>query len=205
MFIIEKSRLLTFLKLSLFQTVLFVSVYGFTNWVAFQHSYHYQLWHPVELSIPFIPWTILIYLSLQILLNVPAFILSVPELISLSKSMTWATLIAGAFFLIFPSPAGFIRGEVTGTFAPFFHHLYSLDKSANTFPSLHITFSYLFVRILNYSAKKWIPFFWGWLLLICLSVLLTHQHHLIDIAGGVLLAEFCFRKFYLQSLHEVSI
>ncbi len=201
MLTIDKERILVYLKLSLFQTILFVSVYGFTNWLAQQHNYHFQLWHPLELQIPFIPFMILGYVSLNLLMLVPAFSLSVLELHALNKTMAWATVIAGFFFLVIPAPIGFVRAEVVGEWSGFYRTLYGIDRTANTFPSLHITYSFLFIRILVFSIKKYPYFFWMWFSIIASSVLLTHQHHLIDIAGGMLLAEFCFRRFYLRDLY----
>lgn len=201
MFSLQKERILVYLKLSLFQTFLFVSVYGFTNWLALKHTWHFQLYLPAELQIPFIPAFILGYVSLNVLMWIPAFTLSVDELHALNRAMAWATVIAGLFFLAMPAPIGFTRTDVTGPFAEMYQKLYHFDEKANTFPSLHITFSLLFVRIILDSLKKYRPFFWGWFALISVSVLLTHQHHLIDILGGVLLAEFCFRKFYVRTLY----
>lgn len=201
MFSIQKERILVYLKLSLFQTFLFVSVYGFTNWLALKHTWHFQLYHPAELQIPFIPAFILGYVSLNVLMWIPAFTLSVDELHALNRAMAWATVIAGLFFLAMPAPIGFTRTDVTGPFAEMYQKLYHLDEKANTFPSLHITFSLLFVRIILDSIKKYRPFFWTWFGLIAVSVLLTHQHHLIDILGGVMLAEFSFRKIYIRTLY----
>lgn len=197
----DKERILTYLKLSFFQTILFVTIYGATNWLAAQHSYHWQLWHPAELIIPFIPSMILGYVSLNVLMIVPMFSLSVDQLHGLNKAMTWATILAGLCFLLIPAPIGFIRGEVSGTWSEFYKTLYSLDKSANTFPSLHIAFSFLFIRILMSALKRYYLFFSVWFLIIAFSVLLTHQHHLIDIVGGMILAEFCFRRFYLREIN----
>lgn len=201
MFSLQRERILVYLKLSLFQTFLFVSVYGFTNWFALKHTWHFQLYHPLELQIPFIPAFILGYVSLNVLMWVPAFTLSVDELHALNRAMGWATVIAGIFFLLLPAPIGFMRTEVTGAFAAFYQKLYHLDEKANTFPSLHITFSFLFVRIILDSIKKYAVYFWSWFLVIAISVLLTHQHHLIDIIGGIILAEFCFRRFYQRTLY----
>lgn len=198
---IDKERIITYLKLSFFQTILFVSIYGFTNWLATKHQFHFQLWHPAELIIPFIPSMILGYVSLNVLMLVPMFSLSVDELHGLNKAMGWATVIAGLFFLFMPAPIGFSRVVVNGVWAGFYETLYNLDKSANTFPSLHITFSFLFIRILMSALKKYYLFFSLWFALIASSVLLTHQHHLIDIVGGMFLGEFCYRRFYLRTIN----
>ena len=202
MFVIEKNRIFTYLKLSLFQTFLFVSVYGFTNWFAGQHQYHFQLWLAPELNIPFIPGMILGYISLNLLMIVPMFTLDIQQLNALNRAMFWFTIIAGIFFLTFPAPIGFVRIPVQGIWSSFYQTLYSLDQTANTFPSLHITFSYLFIRIIIFSLKTLHFIFWSWFILIACSVLFTHQHHLLDIIGGILLAESCFQYFFLRALND---
>lgn len=202
MFAIDRDRILAYLKLSLFQTILFVTVYGVTNWIAMKHHYHYKLWHPLELQIPFVPAMILGYFSLNILMIIPAFTLEIRELKGLNSAMMWATIMAGFVFLVFPAPIGFARTAVAGEWSGLYQNLYSVDNVANTFPSLHITFSYLFSRVIVYTHQKLFYPFWSWFVIISLSVLLTHQHHLIDIFGGIVLAEICFKYFFLTAIND---
>lgn len=192
---IKKENLLLYLKYSLFQTFLFTSVYGLTNYLSERHLYSCRFYLPLELKIPFIPFMILFYLSLNLLMMMPVFFLDKLGLQNLNRTMTAATLVAGLFFLVLPAPCGFQRVEVVGFFAPFFKTLYSLDKTGNTFPSLHIAFSFLITRLIINKNKKLKKIFWSWFVLISMSVILTHQHHFLDIIGGIILAEFCLRRF----------
>lgn len=116
----------------------------------------------------------------------------------LSVAMAAAILIAGVFFYFLPAPVGFVRTLEIPRFAGLFRGLYVLDEATNTFPSLHIGLSYLIVRTLN-NEKSLLKYLWLWFFLICLSVLFTHQHHIIDIFGGIILGEFCHRQIYLRS------
>jgi membrane-associated phospholipid phosphatase len=69
-----------------------------------------------------------------------------------------------------------------------------VDLPHNLVPSLHVTFSALILFSLIdasvlFAAKLALS---AWLILICLSTLLVHQHHLLDVAAGLLVA----RLFY---------
>lgn len=73
--------------------------------------------------------------------------------------------------------------------------VYSIDAADNLFPSIHCLvswFCYIGIR----GKKEFPAWYRGCSLvmavLICLSTVLTKQHVLVDVAGGVLLAELCF-------------
>lgn len=74
--------------------------------------------------------------------------------------------------------------------------LYSIDAPDNLFPSIHCLvswFCYLGIR-----GRKEIPVWYQRVsmiiaILVFASTLLTKQHVIIDVAGGILLAEFCIR------------
>ncbi len=195
----NKNSLLTYLFVTLQLSVVFVLLYGFCNWFAFQREHTFQLWMNWELAIPFLPWMILVYESLNLLTLLPLFTLSSEQMRALGKSLIVATGIAALVFIILPAPVGFIRTTDVGFWSPAFQTLYALDRTANTFPSLHITYSFLVVRSISATSRQLGHFLWIWFILICASVLMVHQHHVIDVAGGLLLAEFCYRRFYLKS------
>ena len=73
--------------------------------------------------------------------------------------------------------------------------LYSIDAADNLFPSIHCLvswFCYLGIR-----GRKEIPVWYQRVsavlaILVFVSTLLTKQHVLVDVAGGILLAELCF-------------
>ena len=74
--------------------------------------------------------------------------------------------------------------------------LYSVDAADNLFPSIHCLvswFCYIGIR-----GRKEIPVWYqrtslGIAVLVFISTLLTKQHVLIDVAGGVLLGSVCFQ------------
>jgi protein-tyrosine phosphatase len=74
-----------------------------------------------------------------------------------------------------------------------FRFLHGFDQPYNLFPSLHIT---LWAILADFYAKHTRGLLralcHGWFSLICVSTLLTYQHHLVDVIGGFVLAVFCF-------------
>ncbi|MBK9323777.1 MAG: phosphatase PAP2 family protein [Bdellovibrionaceae bacterium] len=179
-------------------SVVFVVLYGFSNSLAAQRTDTYQLWMNWELAIPLVPSMIAVYLSLNLLTLLPLFTLESNQIQALGKGLVISTFIAAFFFLVFPAHAGFTRTTDVGFWAPVFEILFSLDHTANTFPSLHITYSFLTVRAISTVHSRMNTFLHLWFVLIVFSVLLIHQHHVIDIVGGIFLAELCCRRYFLQ-------
>jgi membrane-associated phospholipid phosphatase len=65
-----------------------------------------------------------------------------------------------------------------------------VDAPHNLVPSLHISYSALILAALRTpSAPGWVhALLLGWLGLIAVAVVLVHQHHLADVAGGFAVA-----------------
>lgn len=77
----------------------------------------------------------------------------------------------------------------TGVTATFYRGMIDIDEPpANAAPSLHVSLTCLLMAAVVRDFPRW------WLpavaagLAVCLATLLTHQHHLIDVATGALLA-----------------
>lgn len=74
--------------------------------------------------------------------------------------------------------------------------VYAVDAADNLFPSIHCLvswFCYIGIR-----GREDIPRWYrrcslGMALLVCVSTLTTKQHVIVDVAGGILLAELCLR------------
>ncbi|MDO7904793.1 phosphatase PAP2 family protein [Paenibacillus sp. JX-17] len=71
--------------------------------------------------------------------------------------------------------------------------IYSTDRPYNCFPSIHVLSSYLILRGTSvFGSMKWaIASMISTLIIV--STLLVKQHVLVDVAGGILVGEVCFR------------
>jgi len=183
--------LLTYLVISLLLSIMFVLVYGGMNGLNATRDTHYHWYMDQELSVPLIPGMIYVYLSLEILFLLPLFTMTRAGLERLGKQLAAAIVVSGVLFFLFPTEIGFIRQPGLTAGNPGFELVYWLDKPHNLFPSLHISLSALIVASIFYKGGIfWRGFLGVWLVLLTMSVVLTHQHHLLDIIGGFLVFGF---------------
>ncbi|MEZ7817559.1 MAG: phosphatase PAP2 family protein, partial [Flavobacteriales bacterium] len=172
--------------------VLLCSVFYFSsNCIAETFLSHHRLYLECEKDIPQVPGMILFYQS-YFLLVVLSFIRakSAKSIRALSITMMASSLIACTIFLLFPGELGFSRTMNIQGFESMFEALHRMDKPHNLYPSLHITFSSIsaFALMKQTKQKRFKALLILWVMAISLSVILTHQHHLFDIATGFVLA-----------------
>jgi membrane-associated phospholipid phosphatase len=186
---------------SLLLSILFVAVYGATGWLTSLRG-HVGTWSfEWERNIPFVPWLIVPYMSLDLFFVAAPFLCADgAELRAFQRRMTATILAAGAIFLVMPLQFAFARPEPAGWTGPIFAMLHGFDRPYNMFPSLHIAIWMILAGTYHRhstGAVRWLIH--GWFGLIGLSTVLTYQHHVIDVAGGFALALFCY---YLIQEHE---
>ncbi len=186
----DRAQWTVFLRLQALLTLLFAAVYGGSNWIAAASGRGVAVHFAWELTIPLVPSAILIYFSIALLFWLPLFVCRLEELFALGRRFAMATLAAGLLFVAFPVRSGYTRIPPEGPFQEVFSALWQLDGAFNSIPSLHIAYSTLvFCALSGRVAETHLRLLGGcWYLAICASVLLVHQHHLADIAGGIALA-----------------
>lgn len=169
--------------------IAFFTIYPVCNWLSSKRDHVYHLYMQSELAIPLIPQFMWIYVSLYAIFILPPLFLKEQALSKLGKEIILGTLISGMIFLLFPSVLGFERVVPSAHYKELFETIFALDLPHNMAPSLHIVYSgAILLAIFQASKKKGIKVFVTlWLLLISLSTLFVHQHHLIDIVLGYIL------------------
>ena len=183
-------------------SVLFLIVYGGCNWITGQRGQISSFYFQWERGIPFVPFMIVPYMSIDIFFVAAPFLCRTDEELRIfSRRVVAAILIAGLCFLFFPLRFAFPRPHASGWLGAIFDWFRGMDSPFNLLPSLHAA---LLVLLVDLYAKNLRGVFLFaamlWFFLISLSPLLTYQHHVIDIAGGFVLAAYCFYLFRERSL-----
>lgn len=152
---------------------------------------------PFDDVIPFIPVMIVPY-SWSLILFVASFFLvrTAAQLSILTRRLILATTFACFIFYCYPARFSFYR-VIPDDWTQFgYQFLQLVDKPFNQLPSLHVSYAILLgVSLWDVieSKKIWVLSTYRFLLisictLIIFSTVLTYQHHLLDILGGVMLA-----------------
>ena len=167
--------------------------YGLANWWTARLPLVGSLVFGWERRIPFWPWTIVPYLSLDALYAGSLFLCaSRAELGTHARRLLLASGVSVAGFLLFPLRFSFGRPAVQGWAQGLFAALAGLDKPFNQAPSLHMSLVLLvglvWQRHLRGVARAAAL---GWFGLIALSVLTTYQHHFIDVVAGAAVGVLC--------------
>lgn len=187
----QTSKWRAYLFWSSLVSIVFFTLYPFCNWFSEQRGQAHHFYLNSELSIPLIPGFIAGYFSIYGLFFLPPFFLDENKITLLGKQIFTATVIAAIIFLIYPTTLGFTRVvPENSSYQVIFGYIFLFDKPYNMMPSLHVAYSTLIVLSLVYQGRSRLleVLCSGWLVLICASTLLVHQHHLIDIVSGIVLA-----------------
>lgn len=190
---------------SLYLSTLFVLVYGSMNWLAARRADVGSWYFSWEHRVPFVSWLIVPYMAIDLFFIAAPFLCTdAQELRAFRRRMTAAIVLAGACFGLMPLRFAFPRPVPEDWTAPIFQLLHGADQPYNLFPSLHIAITMILAgtygRQCRGSLQK--AAVYVWFSVIALSTLLTHQHHVIDLAGGFVLALGCY---YLVPEHGGAV
>jgi protein-tyrosine phosphatase len=172
---------------------LFVTIYGWCNWITGQRQDVGTLYFAWEKGIPFVPLMIVPYLSIDLFFVLaPFFCRDRPELVMFSKRIAFAIIVAGFSFLFFPFRFAFERPHASGWLGGIFDWFRWFDQPYNLVPSLHIALQVILAEHYGrHSRGFWRAASNTWFILIGLSTVLTYQHHVIDVVTGLILGICC--------------
>ena len=185
------------LVVSIGLSVLFLIVYGGCNWITAHRENVGTFYFEWERKIPFVPFFILPYMSIDLFFIVAPFLCRTDHGLSVLAKRIWAAIIvAGICFLIFPLRFAFPRPHTDGWLGVVFDWFRGMDAPYNLVPSLHAAFTLILCDVSFRHTRGFLRLaIVIWFALIALSPVLTYQHHLIDIVGGFVLAGYCFYIF----------
>jgi membrane-associated phospholipid phosphatase len=155
----------------------------------------------IDNIVPFLPYTIWIYLSEYVLFIV--IYVGCRDLTTLNKyfySFLFLQSLSVAVFWIWPTTYPRELFPLPTDLDPvsyfIFNSVRQTDSAANCCPSLHISCVYLSVFIFLEEQRKKFPFFFIWGTCIAVSTLTTKQHYWIDVIAGLIMAIFAYRIFH---------
>jgi membrane-associated phospholipid phosphatase len=156
----------------------------------------------IDDRIPFVPWFVIPYVAWMFVLYLAFIYMGLTN-----RSLYWRTMIAynaavtvsNIIFILFPTYMP--RPEITGDdlFQKLVLFIYSNDQPVNCFPSIHCLTTYLlFITMIRGQLFSVGPrllisvFLWS----IIASTVLIKQHALVDVIGGIALAEIAYRAVH---------
>ena len=171
--------------------------YGLANWWTARLPHVHSVVFGWEHRIPFWPWTIVPYMSLDAFYAGSLFLCATrKELDTHARRLLAASVLSVAGFLLFPLQFSFARPATTGLYGMLFAALAGFDKPFNQAPSLHISLVLLVALVWQRHLRgvaRWLAL--GWFVLIALSVFTTYQHHFIDGIAGAVVGVLCVYLF----------
>jgi hypothetical protein len=172
---------------------LFFLSYGWANQLAASRGVTESIVFAWERGIPFLPWTILPYWSIDLMYGLSFLACRAPrEVNHHGLRLLTAQLISVSCFILFPLRFSGDKPDTTGLFGTLFDTLAGFDLPYNQAPSLHISLLVIIWWALVRRAGPGLRWIWhGWAVLVAASVLTTWQHHFFDLPTGVLVGLTC--------------
>lgn len=195
----KKKRILHGAIFFAIMTVMFFAINRFNS----LRSTHYVAL-PFETQIPLVPFFAVFYVSAWLFYLLPFFFSkNEKELKRAMKLFYLVTIINCLIFLIFPVKVADWNHTSEGSiFSWLLNTIKENDLPFNAFPSMHISLSTLSFIFLSYKfrGKRDKILVALWYSLIVFSVLLTKQHNVLDVFGGIGLAILVFyAESYLRN------
>ncbi len=160
--------------------------------------HHYQFSTALDRAIPLIPWTVCIYFGCYAFWALH-YCLCAAVPLRARRFFTADFIAKGVCFVFFVGlPTTMARPAVQGlnVWESLVRALYILDAPVNLFPSIHCLNSWLCwasARDIPAFSRGYKAFALCAAVAVCVSTLTLRQHVLLDVAGGILLAEVCWR------------
>lgn len=176
----------------------FYFVYGSADYITSLHSFRIRLHFNWEPALPFVPELVVVYESIYFLFAMAPFVLRTRrEVVALAVTNVIAISVAGICFMMFPAQEIFPASGELGYWTQPVALAKRLALTFNFAPSLHVALPTICVLVFSpHIAPSWKWMIWVWIAAISLSTLLFHQHYIVDVITGWLLAWLAVRLIY---------
>ncbi len=183
------------ISLALLFALLFLVLYGASSVISAWIPWRIHPALPEEAYLPLLPNWSLIYLSMPLMLFLCVVKLNWMAQWTLFIALLVQLLTACIFFLLLPVELVFSTPQVNGWIKPWFEFATALSMPRNHLPSLHVAFAVTSAIALHPVVRPLQRcMIWLWAILIVASTVLIHEHHLLDVVAGVLLAWNVWRR-----------
>ena len=140
-----------------------------------------------ETRIPFQQWAVPLYFTLDILVAMlPFFYHTWRHALPIMATLLVQLCIAAPFFIFIPIEPGFVNEMPTGVWGEYLFEPLGLQNISqwNHTPSLHVTYACT-IALAFKACPAWLR--WTWAIAVSTTTVLVHEHHLVCVAGGLML------------------
>ncbi len=171
-----------------------VPLYFLTGWIGELRGAAFDPVLSIDASWPFIPGAVFVYLLAYVVVMGLFAIRRNAEFLNYAYlNFIVMNLLAFVLFALLPT-MGPPRPELPADASPILQFMFTLDARWNAFPSLHVANPTL-IMLLAFRERGASPVSYALLAVavaIAVSTLFVHQHYLLDVLGGVVLAGIVF-------------
>lgn len=183
------------------QSAMYVFLYYITNYVAYLRSIDRE-WVTIPLidyKIPFLDFFVWPYISAYVLNTVGVFLMTKDMEYQEFKKITAAyfmnLIVLVGFYFVIPMKAVRADFDPDGSYSLWaVNILHGAMFPYNTFPSAHVSYSFLTGLIAYCGKYKYRAVIIIDSILIILSTLFIKEHVIVDVATGIVLAVICYKE-----------
>lgn len=157
----------------------FWTIYPMANWWTSRVADLPDARIALDAVVPFVPQVAPVYLSVSVLLLVPLWLLPLRDLAALALTLAGQVAVAALCYLIWPVAASV---HPPATVPKLFVLADQLNLTYNSVPSLHVALTMTVALVIG---RAWLVI---WAVAIAGASLLAHQHYLVDVGAGLVLA-----------------
>ena len=169
---------------------------------------HYDLTLPLDRAVPVIPGFVTVYLGCYVFWIVNYILIArqgEDHCIRFVTADMLSRLVCAFFYLVLPTTN--VRPVLSGggIWETLLGMVYGVDDPTRLFPSIHCLvswFCYIGIRGRKNVPKAYRAFSCLFALLVCASTQFTKQHYIVDVIGGILLAEGMYRLAFHTQLYR---